>query len=973
MAKRRDQSDDPVLPEESDTTASQASAQDAAVVDALLSTTGAHEGVAATVLDRDAQGPTGPGATILDEAGRKIGQSGGRIGARVRVNLPEQLAERFETIDTITRGAEADLLVVRDRSSQELRVIKLYRQSAGRIDRKTLEMLEHADPEHVVRIYAYDEWDGEWWEEMEYCQLGSLAELISKESGPKGLPDRLVREIVDEIINALEHLHTLPSDGKPLVHRDLKPANILVRERQPRLDLIIADFGLARVINASRDMRSRSRTVEYAAPEASWGEVSPARDWWSLGIMIVELATGRHPFCHEDGTPMEQAAIEAHLQRRPIDVSGITDSDPKLPDLRLLARGLLVIDAQHRWGIEQIREWRLGKHPPVHESRFTRAKSTIAFVSGGQEFNDPVALAEAWSQDWDRAAEIVFGSSEHRRERIALRDFLRSCDFAAEDLARLEAILTTQDESSHRRLTELLRQLDPSLPPIYRGTMIDRAGLSALAAKAAAGDKSAQAIISTLYTDEVLRLHGHLEGCEGFATVEQHWHDESETLSERLRAITADLPGQEDDTLHQLMLAARAIMLVALLEHGDRSVLHRQLAEAYADSDALEVDAYAQLAATKQPAPANVAALLAGRPAAHQIGSAIRKQREKEEHERRARQRAELGLMVWRAIARALMVTLLMSASVVGVAVALSFSGGVPEPAEIVMKALWPSLVIAASVCVGACVTHELMASRSERLSYMGSTGQFGRLYIPSFLAAGLVVAAQLPSGSGVVPLQNWPLVPTAFATVFLIVLAVRAAEPRNRPWLARLRAMEPRLFLVAAAVTIGAVGILVVALADKAAIGTEETQWHTRSAALASVSRPACTPVAFNAESPYLSTVQAQTSCAVLGSPVLVSWFRNHAGLAAYNNSIVRPTRTIGLCKSGHTQISTLTMPGTHALLGRFYCYFDAGPHAEWTYDPVNALVRASPSHGGLDRAYQVYRHFHLNYGALSQTPAAG
>lgn len=951
--------------DEPDTTTSQSGAQDAAVVDALLSNAETtSEGGSATLLDRDTP-PAGRGATVLDSAGASIRRSSALGGQRVRVNLPEPLAARFETVETITRGAEADLLVVADRSSGERRVIKLYRQSAARIEAGTLEMLASADRKHVVEIYNHGEWDGEWWEEMEYCPLGSLEDLLVAEAGDERLPDQLVREIIDEIVDALEHLHSLPSDGKPLVHRDLKPANILVRKRERPLDLVVADFGLARVINASRDMRSRSRTVEYAAPEASWGEVSPARDWWSLGIIVVEVATGHHPFCYDDGTPMEQPAIEAHLQRRPIDVSAIRDPDPRLPDLRLLARGLLVADAEHRWGIEQVRAWQVGKVPPVHEGRFTRSKSTISFVSGGHEYNDPVLLAEDWSRDWDRAAEIVSDAGKHRRERTALKDFLRSCDFSAEDLTRLEVILTTEGESSHRQLTELLRQIDPTLPAIYRGRSIERKSLSALSAKAAGGDAEARAILANLYDDEVLRLHSHLAGCEGYAAVEHRWHTEGEVMSGHLRSITADLPGQRRDALDELEWTARAILLSLLLEQGGNDLQRRQLDDARADHDALEVNAYARLARAAEPPPAAAAALLAGRPAARQVGASIRERREQEQREQRARQRAVLTSMLFRSSARTVLGSVVMGGGVFAAALALSFEGGVAEPGALIATAVGPSIVSATAICIVAVVVHEIVASRSTTLRYLGRVSQIGWLYIPALLAAAAATLLQLPSGSGLMPLQRWPLAVAAYTAVFLLSLAVRVADVREGAWLERLRTKEPRVMLLAVTLLVGATAVLLVDKADQSAIDSQAIHWQARSGELARVSAPRCSPVPFDPES-ALPTMQGQVNCEVIGVPVQVSWFRDHAGLAAYNNSIVRPTGEVGPCKYGKSQVGTLSPPGEHFLLGRFYCYIATGSHMDWTYDPVNVFVSTSPPDGGLSRAYQVYRHFHFDYGSL-------
>ena len=54
-------------------------------------------------------------------------------------------------------------------------------------------------------------------------------------------------------------------------------------------------------------------TPEYSPPEFEGGEVSDAWDWWSLGMIIAELAGGHHPFALGDGTMLNDRQIRASL------------------------------------------------------------------------------------------------------------------------------------------------------------------------------------------------------------------------------------------------------------------------------------------------------------------------------------------------------------------------------------------------------------------------------------------------------------------------------------------------------------------------------------------------------------------------------------------------------------------------------------------------------------------------------------
>jgi len=90
-----------------------------------------------------------------------------------------------------------------------------------------------------------------------------------------------------------------------VVHRDLKPSNILVDE-EGRVKLL--DFGIAKLLepDALHGATPRTRTgyrlltPRYASPEQIRGEtITTASDVYQLGLLLVELLTGRSPLSEE--------------------------------------------------------------------------------------------------------------------------------------------------------------------------------------------------------------------------------------------------------------------------------------------------------------------------------------------------------------------------------------------------------------------------------------------------------------------------------------------------------------------------------------------------------------------------------------------------------------------------------------------------------------------------------------------------
>jgi tetratricopeptide (TPR) repeat protein len=103
-----------------------------------------------------------------------------------------------------------------------------------------------------------------------------------------------------------------------VVHRDLKPSNIVVDARgAPH----VLDFGIAKLLDEADDASqtaTRLMTPAYAAPEQVRGEpVSTATDVFALGVILYELACGRHPFDADESSAfaLQRAVVEAEPHR----------------------------------------------------------------------------------------------------------------------------------------------------------------------------------------------------------------------------------------------------------------------------------------------------------------------------------------------------------------------------------------------------------------------------------------------------------------------------------------------------------------------------------------------------------------------------------------------------------------------------------------------------------------------------------
>ncbi|HEV7932092.1 MAG TPA: serine/threonine-protein kinase, partial [Actinomadura sp.] len=486
------------------------------------------------------------------------------------VRLPGGLAQRFTVVGELpVQGAESDLLLVRGLAADGLGdreyVVKIFRRGYG-ADRQVWQKLPSLDSAHVVRILETGHADGRDYEVIEYAPAGNLRALMT--SGVA------VSEVLSQLAAGLGCLHR-----SGIVHRDLKPENVLVTGSRP-LRLAITDFGLSKVIDQSVIFASSSRTLAYAAPESLSGQVSPARDWWSLGMMVRELVTGRPPFLG-----MSETAVVDHLATRPMDNADVPD-----PRLRLLCQGLLTRDPRRRWGGAEVTQWLDGGSPTVAAEPAAEppVPSGPGLPFAGRRYSDRAELARALVEDWDTAARYFFGRGQGGEAWRSLRDWLGGF----EDDSRIALIDThlTGDLPPDVKLLHLVRWLDPELPPHYLGRRMepeDLSGLVGLAMDPSHADHRTACVIGrSLWDHDLLPVLAGFAGASGLADIGMRWRGRAEAWNDLAGWLRSRLPPPVAARLPRAGAAGQDDPPIVLLTMLALSVRPAETARALADAAA---------------------------------------------------------------------------------------------------------------------------------------------------------------------------------------------------------------------------------------------------------------------------------------------------------------------------------------------------------------------------------------------------
>ncbi|MBB5315648.1 serine/threonine-protein kinase [Tunturibacter empetritectus] len=253
--------------------------------------------------------------------------------------------KQYEFVRKIGTGGSGVVYLANDTLLQRPVVLKLLKRGNLTIEQMRATQLREArlasaiDHPNVCAIYDV----GEALEEngsgeeayivMQYIPGKSLDKLIAE--GPASL--QLVLSAGIQTADGLSAAHNLG-----IFHRDLKPANVMLTDG----GLIkILDFGLARRLRpdqtefdpggpvnkrtpvAGATYTARGGTIAYMAPEQFvTGQSSVQSDIFALGLILYELATGRHPF-HRPDAPEFQSIRAIQFA----DPPSIRDIAPDLP------------------------------------------------------------------------------------------------------------------------------------------------------------------------------------------------------------------------------------------------------------------------------------------------------------------------------------------------------------------------------------------------------------------------------------------------------------------------------------------------------------------------------------------------------------------------------------------------------------------------------------------------------------------
>ena len=228
----------------------------------------------------------------------------------------------YELIERIARGGMAEVFKARMKGAagfEKLVALKMLHAHLAEDAEMVASLKDEARlvsnmlHPNICQVLYFEKIGDRYCITMEYIHGRDVATIMRtlRKTGQK-MPLEFALYIIRQTLTGLDYAHRMtdPTTNTPLniIHRDISPQNVLV-DRSGTVK--VCDFGIA--TGPWREERTRTGIVKgkvgYMAPEQAAGSrVGPQADLYSVGLLLVAMLEGSHPF---EGSDTEEIRRKA--------------------------------------------------------------------------------------------------------------------------------------------------------------------------------------------------------------------------------------------------------------------------------------------------------------------------------------------------------------------------------------------------------------------------------------------------------------------------------------------------------------------------------------------------------------------------------------------------------------------------------------------------------------------------------------
>nr|XP_030738265.1 serine/threonine-protein kinase Nek3 isoform X2 [Globicephala melas] len=201
--------------------------------------------------------------------------------------------DSYTVLRVIGEGSFGRALLVQQESSnqmfamKEIRLPKFFSDTQN--SRREAVLLAKMKHPNIVAFKESFEAEGHLYIVMEYCDGGDLMQKIKHQKG-KLFPEDMILNWFTQMCLGVNHIHK-----KRVLHRDIKSKNIFLTQKGK---VKLGDFGSARLLSSPMAFACTYVGTPYYVPPEIWENMpyNNKSDIWSLGCILYELCTLKHPF-----------------------------------------------------------------------------------------------------------------------------------------------------------------------------------------------------------------------------------------------------------------------------------------------------------------------------------------------------------------------------------------------------------------------------------------------------------------------------------------------------------------------------------------------------------------------------------------------------------------------------------------------------------------------------------------------------
>lgn len=301
------------------------------------------------------------------------------------------------------------------KTSQEVAIKEVnYQDDEELLDiMSEIDLLKNLNHDNIVKYHGFIQKQHNLYIILEYCSLGSLKSLLTKNRRPLTEPEAQV--YVKQTLCGLNYLHE-----QGVIHRDIKAANILLDSHNT---VKLADFGVSTMVNNTA--MTLAGSLNWMAPEIIGNRgASTLSDIWSLGATVVELLTSNPPF-HNLIDMNIYYAIENDTYFPPNSFSKeVKDFLQQCFAKNMYKRPTAIQLVQHPWILKQ--------HIHNHNHNNNNSSNMSNNTNNGKELPDS-------QNSLMKYADVLTPTASHNkldiyREELQESDYCWDEDFAEQDL-----------------------------------------------------------------------------------------------------------------------------------------------------------------------------------------------------------------------------------------------------------------------------------------------------------------------------------------------------------------------------------------------------------------------------------------------------------------------------------------------------------------------------------------------------------